>query len=248
MIDGRKYINVDTSTVEGLERAHKLGFQNIGHVAEVVISPLFLPAVENLFTKSNKAMMFTLFRHPVDRSISMFFYLQRATWGKCDAFTFSRHSWTSLICKAEPTYTSKWANMTLMDYIQSDIVEDNWVVRFLVGKPDGLVDEHDLEEAKRILSDKCWIGLQTRFEEALLRFGELFGWNRLPKWGECIEKYRQGHMRWSNSNPNKVPIDRDGTEWQMLSQINALDLKLFAHAHILYKQQGETFFPQYQQA
>lgn len=82
VVDERSYINVDTTTDEGIEHAYRLGFQNVRHVAEVVITPLILPTTAYLFSDGNKAMMFTLMRHPVDRTISMFYYLQGATWGK----------------------------------------------------------------------------------------------------------------------------------------------------------------------
>ena len=82
MHDGRPYINVDTTTEGGIQRAHTLGFQARPQVANVVIAPLILPATEYLFTRENKAMLFALMRHPVDRAISQFYYLQGATWGK----------------------------------------------------------------------------------------------------------------------------------------------------------------------
>lgn len=135
--------------------------------------------------------------------------------------------------------------MTLLDYINSDFVESNWMVRFLVGKPEGLVDEHDLEEAKAILRDKCWIGLQRRMDESVQRFGQLFGWNQHPKWQQCIAGF--GKKR-SNKNINKKSVDHDSDEWQLLTQINHLDLKLFSYALNLYNEQGNQFFPQWQEA
>ena len=82
MKDGRPYINVDTTTEEGIQHAHSLGFHNAPHLANVVISPLIIQATGYLFSRGNKAMMFALMRHPVDRAISQFYYLQGATWGK----------------------------------------------------------------------------------------------------------------------------------------------------------------------
>ena len=131
-----------------------------------------------------------------------------------------------------------------MDYINSDIVESNWMVRFLVGKTTGAVDEHDLEEAKKVLRDKCWIGLQVLMAESISRFGRLFGWDQHEKWPKCMETFRGGKVR-SNSNTGKKSVPRESDEWMMLTQINALDMKLFAYAHQLYKQQGEQYFPEF---
>jgi hypothetical protein len=80
--DGRPYINIDTTTDLGIQRAHSLGFHETHHLANVVISPLVLEATGYLFTTENKAILFALMRHPVARAISQFYYIQGATWGK----------------------------------------------------------------------------------------------------------------------------------------------------------------------
>ncbi|KAI2505910.1 hypothetical protein MHU86_8509 [Fragilaria crotonensis] len=221
--DGRPYINIDTTTDVGILHAHNLGFQLRPHVANVVISPLVLEATQYLFTPENKAMLFAMMRHPVSRAISQFYYIQGATW--------------------EPTYDKKWASMTLMDYIKSDYVESNWMVRFLVGKPTGSVDENDLEEAKSILRQKCWIGLQARMRESVDRFGAIFGWTQHPKWSYCVDEFQGGRKR-SNSNAQKLVINRDREEWALLSEINALDMELFALAHRLFHEQTWKYFPE----
>ena len=131
--------------------------------------------------------------------------------------------------------------MTLMDYIKSDWVEGDWMVRFLVGKPTGQVDEHDLEEAKSILQQKCWVGLQPRMSESVARFGKLFGWTGHPRWTQCMDLYQGGKKR-SNGNTQKKPVDRDGEEWMLLSQLNSLDMKLFAYAYQLFNDQGRLYF------
>jgi hypothetical protein len=133
--------------------------------------------------------------------------------------------------------------MTLMDYIKSDFVESDWMVRFLVGKPTGPVDEHDLDEAKSIVRDKCWIGLQNRMNESVNRFGAIFGWNQHPKWSSCVDEFQGGRKR-SNSNAQKLVVSRDREEWDILSQINSLDMKLFAYALQLFNEQSRTYFSQ----
>jgi hypothetical protein len=133
--------------------------------------------------------------------------------------------------------------MTLMDYIKSDFVEGDWMVRFLVGKPTGLVDEHELDEAKSILGEKCWIGLQTRMNESVNRFGAIFGWDQHPKWSFCVDDFQGGRKR-SNSNAQKQVVGRGREEWDMLSQINALDMKLFAYARRLFNEQSTMYVSQ----
>jgi len=224
IIKEHTFINVDTTTENGIERAEKLGFQNMLDAVDVVISPLVLPAAKHLFSTSKKGMAFVMMRHPVDRLISLYYYLKKATW--------------------EPTYKEEWASMTLMEYIESDHVESNWMVRFLVGKPEGLIDEHDLEEAKRILLEKFWVGLQSNMVESLKRFGFLFDWKAHQKWNSCFADFEAGKNR-ANSNSEKGQIDQNSEEWVMLREINELDLKLFTFARHVYEAQGSIYFPQF---
>jgi hypothetical protein len=144
----------------------------------------------------------------------------------------------------EPTFNSRLAFMTLLEYAQSPFVEGDWMVRYLVGKPTGSVDEHDLEEAKAILQSKCWVGIQYRMVDSLARFGAIYGWNQHPRWSQCLELYRGGKRR-SNRNHNKPILPRDSEEWDILAQANQLDMKLFAFAKDLFDEQGETYFSSY---
>ena len=71
------YVNVDTSSKPGIDRARRLGLVPSGLVNMIITSdPKY--AVENLFDEQHKGRMFALFRHPVDRLVSKFFYLQKA--------------------------------------------------------------------------------------------------------------------------------------------------------------------------
>ena len=53
-------------------------------------------------------------RHPVERSISMFHYLQEVYW--------------------EPTCRPEFKNWTLLDYVKRSDMDSDWMVRFLVDK------------------------------------------------------------------------------------------------------------------
>jgi hypothetical protein len=145
----------------------------------------------------------------------------------------------------EPTFNSRLAFMTLMQYAQSPFVEGDWMVRYLVGKPTGPIDEHDLEQAKTILQTKCWVGMQNRMVNSLARFGAIYGWNQLPEWPECLELYRGGKRR-SNSNQNKPILSRGSEEWDILAQVNQFDMKLFAFAKDLFEEQGQMYFSSFE--
>ena len=119
-VNGSKnHINVDVSTLDGIVRAASLDLVP-SKMADIIISPLIQQSVSNLFSQDSKGQMFAMFRHPVHRVTSLFYYLQVATW--------------------EPTYNPALMNMTLLDYANSDLVEANFVLRSLVGKMEGEVN------------------------------------------------------------------------------------------------------------
>jgi hypothetical protein len=78
--DRSPFINVDATTVAGIDRAAKMGFADSG-LAGCVVTP-FLYEANALFTETAQGRLFAVFRHPVDRAVSMFYYIQVADWGK----------------------------------------------------------------------------------------------------------------------------------------------------------------------
>lgn len=219
-LDGPLFVNVDTSTIEGMDRAQRMGFQQ-KPLADVVVTPLLIPAVEKLFSPQHRALFFTIMRHPVDRAISQFYYLQKATW--------------------EPTYNPKTANMTLMEFIENEPLEINWMTRQLSGKMLGDIYEQDFDAAKDILKNYCWIGIVTHMEETIRRFGQLLGWNRdKAKWNYCVDwlgKNTANSHKHQRFHPNSP-------EWKKLEEINAWDVELFEYAVYQFRKQGARHFPQ----
>ena len=71
------FVNVDTTSKRGIDRAKRMGLVPSGLVDVIVTSdPAY--AVEHLFDESHKGRVLALFRHPVDRLVSKFFYLREA--------------------------------------------------------------------------------------------------------------------------------------------------------------------------
>ena len=60
---------------------------------------------QELYDEEHKGRSLALFRHPVDRALSMFFYLQAATW--------------------ERTYRPEWANMTVLEWTKLPNAEED---------------------------------------------------------------------------------------------------------------------------
>lgn len=214
--DGATFVNVDTTSKGGLKRAHDLGFVK-ADLADLVITGFIPQATHALFDEDHKASMFTIFRRPADRAVSLFYYLQDATW--------------------EKTYHPDWKNMTLEDYLKSPYMEQDWMTRSLVGKYTGNLDDDDLATAKELVSTRMWVGLITEMEESINRFGAVYGWNQLEKWDECV-----GNKAHHGSNMHKHPkVNPKSDTWKLLQETNMYDLQLYNHAVSTFEEQGQFF-------
>lgn len=69
--DGRKYVNVDVTTLTGIQNAVDRGFVS-NHLADVMFTPLLVDATAKLLNgDGNKGRLFSIFRHPIDRVVSV---------------------------------------------------------------------------------------------------------------------------------------------------------------------------------
>ena len=150
------FASVDVSSPNGIARARDLDLVGSG-ISEALVTPLLYRAAADLFSAEigRRARFFSVMRHPVERAVSLFYYLQNATW--------------------ERTYDPTLQNMTLEEYATSEKAESNWMVRMLNNEP-AAVDERHLNIAKEILKDKVLIGLTEKMEDSVARFYSYFGW------------------------------------------------------------------------
>ena len=72
-----RYVNVDTTTRIGIERARKLGLVS-SNLADLIITSDPVYAIENLYSKDERGRVLLMMRQPVDRLVSKFYYLQMA--------------------------------------------------------------------------------------------------------------------------------------------------------------------------
>ena len=72
-----RYVNVDTTTRTGIDRARKLGLVE-SRLADLIITSDPIYAIENLYSKDERGRVLLMMRHPVDRLVSKFYYLQMA--------------------------------------------------------------------------------------------------------------------------------------------------------------------------
>lgn len=203
------YVNIDVTTAQGIERARKMGFVGSGS-ADIVITPLLNHVVERLFSPKHKAAVFTIMRHPVERSISMFYYLQDAYW--------------------EPTYRPEFKNWTLLDYARRSDMDSDWMVRFLVDKPGNPqqvpLTRQDLEKAKIIVRDKIWVGFIDNMEKSIEKFGRKFGWSELAQFNHCVSGLGRGG---ANQNHHEK-VNEESEAWRELQKVHSFDMELYNFA------------------
>lgn len=216
--DKGKYVNVDTASIPGIKHAKSLGLASSG-LADMIVMHRLHEGSE-LFDPNYRGRVFAIFRNPVHRAVSMFYYLQNAKW--------------------EPTFDPSLNRMTLLDYANSNKVEENWVTRFLVNKPTGrLLDEH-VEEAKQIMRNKIIVGLLDKMHDSLIRFELYFDWWELNKERGNAGRMAQCQENHARNAQNKVshPIpERTDPAYQRLLQLNWADMKLFKYAEKLFEEQ-----------
>lgn len=212
--EGLRYVNVDTTTIPGLHRAAQLGLAP-SHLSDIIVTPFFNDAAGIIFNEGNKGRMFTIFRHPIDRAVSMFYYLQKAEW--------------------ETTYDPALKDMSVEEYALSGKAEENWMTRFLVNKLEGPLSTEDIILSREILRRKFLIGLLSFMEESVARFERYFNWNvQSPDMQECVGKV------WTNKQQHPK-LEIGSPAWNALITINNYDMELYMYAEELFQQQGQIF-------
>merc|ERR1719253_2049997 len=239
-----KVVNVDTTIKAGIIRAKKLGLVQ-SHTTDLIFTmePNF--AGQQLYDEENKGRFLALFRHPVDRALSMFFYLQTATW--------------------ERTYRPEWANMTVMEWAALDHMETDYVVHKMVGKPFGeKVDEMDLIIAKELVRQRFIVGVMVEMNESIRRFNIVLGVDEeSERSGQCMEEFglvstkeeipaeteegdgkralkeQRAHAT-DKKNSNKHPkFEKGSPEFDSIASRNSLDVHLYEYIETLFDAQKE---------
>ena len=171
---GAKFLNIDSTSPEGLNQAKSLELATFPDL-DLVSTPYLYDAADGLFNSVNRGRMLTMFRHPVERAISMFYY-----W------------------REQPGYSGEFE---LEMFAKSPMVENNWMTRFLSNKMAGELSIDDEALAKEILRTKTLVGLLERKHESLRRFRLFFGWDVVNE--NCDEKLL--NWGWSgNSNYSPI--------------------------------------------
>ncbi len=211
-------MNVDTTHIPGLHKAKRLGLIESGLADVIVVRHLF--EAESLFNARQRGRVFTIFRHPVERAISMFNYIKLASW--------------------EPTYNSEFASMTLEEYVNSRYMEQDWLTRYLSNTMQGPLSEEQYEVAKNTVRHKVMVGLLEKKSESLERFEKFFGWKYKfrPKVQEaCRSDYLLGGVNISNNRTKEDP--KPGSHlYELIVHMNKFDIRLYNFIKELFYNQA----------
>eukprot|EP00985_Skeletonema_marinoi_P017645 scaffold9736_cov144-Skeletonema_marinoi.AAC.14 len=243
ILDGSRYVNVELNTKEGILRASNLGLAQ-NRLADVIISPYLHNIASQVFTTSDPGRLFALFRHPVDRALGMYHYLSKASW--------------------DPMFSPEVKKLTIEEFARSGYIENNWMTRFLVGKPKGKLTHSDMLLAKKIVKYKVLVGLYDELETSMSRFQRYFGWKDAKKTRADTAKCRSKAISRGDKNvlghPTSIKdreafasiqstnsyTDQDvivgNSAWKAIERQNVFDLELYAFAKRVYALQGEHIF------
>jgi len=216
-VQGVKYVNVDTYTLEGISHANYMGFASAG-LADVVVSSYLLAASQNLFDEEHKGRAFTLLRHPIDRAVSMYYYQKEIG--------------------AVPD------DINIEQYAQGQGIENNWMTRYLVNVMEGELVKAHLEQAKIILFQKFLIGFLDDMEESLARFIKYSGWkftdeDQLMGQELCINNLVDSGM---NQVTEPYPRPKKGSQaYALISWQTQYDIKLYEYAKVLFTSQTKAW-------
>mmetsp|Transcript_39766 Transcript_39766/g.58398 ORF Transcript_39766/g.58398 Transcript_39766/m.58398 type:complete len:389 (+) Transcript_39766:2-1168(+) len=214
------FVNVDPTKLAGLERAKQMGLGTSG-LADTVVTR-FIYESDGLFDETHKGRLFSMFRDPIDRAISMFTYLQYADW--------------------EPTYNPELAKMTVEEFAMSDLIENNYMTRTLANKLEGDLDDGDLSVAMAVIHDKFLVGLLSEKEQTMERFEKYFGWRYFvnpANQERCREELLSG-----GHNANKKKMEKPGPDteaYRLLAHQNSYDIALYESIVRLFEQQQQLF-------
>lgn len=215
-----RYVNVDTTTVPGIQRAVDLGLSESG-LADVVVSS-YLHESAALFDLKHQGRAFIILRDPIVRATSMYWHRLKEV-GDLDETT------------------------TIEDYAQGNGIENNWMCRFLADRMTGELTKEDLEQAKDILKDKFLVGFLDDLEESVYRIMKFNGWKFSTDETEqmmeedCI-KDLSAEEGGSNVNPHEYEISKRGSQAHaLISWQTQFDIKLYAYAKELFETQTKVW-------
>lgn len=216
IVDGeeKRYVNVDLSTSKGLAHAKELNLASSG-VPDVIISG-DMHGTLDLFNNLNRARLFAVFRHPIERAVSKYY--------------------------ADLASDPDVAGMTLTQYVRQGAhrVQNNYLTRHLSGRYGGKLEVFHLDVAREFLRRKFVVGLARDLPATTNLFTHVYGWNNtaaIMGMDNAEQCYQTIFNALTDSSPPSVDEGSEG--WKLIVSQNWFDLKLYEYAEYLFAEQIE---------
>lgn len=207
------------STPAGIERAKNLHLAS-SNLADAMVSPLVYEA-SVVYSNLYHGRLFTLFRHPIHRAVSLFYYTQDMVWRRGNV--------------------KDLMDITIEEYFKGGMGENNWMTRFLANARNKVLTEDDLDVAKEVLRRKCLVGLLSQKGESMSRFLKYFKWDKHVK-GEKEQECLDKNLDYGWPQKHRHQEVEEGSEvWNLVVQMNTFDLQLYEYAKELFKEQSHLF-------
>jgi hypothetical protein len=141
----------------------------------------------------------------------------------------------------EPTYNPQLASMSVEEYAQSGMAENNWLTRTLANKSDDAeLTDDDVNKAMDIIRRKFMIGLLSRKEETMERFEKFFGWKY--RINPTNQENCRVRLLGSGANANtehKKEKPKPGTPaYDLLANENLYDIQVYEYVESLFDEQA----------
>lgn len=217
---GGTYVNVDMTTRSGILRAERMNLVPSGKVDILfVMEPAF--AGEHLFDREHTGRILCLFRHPLKRLESKFYYLQTATW--------------------EKTYRPEWKGMDLFEWATTQKQENNIMVKKLAGlRFNDTATEAELRLAMRLVEKRFVVGLTDEMKESIRRFNIVMNVDLTSLRNQnCMRRFF-GHGTLKSNSNSHPKMEPGSPAWDALAQGNALDIQLYEYILLMFDQQREV--------
>ena len=156
---------------------------------------------------------FALFRHPVQRAKYMFYNLQQDPKGD-------------------------FADMTLLGFAESSMLEENYLVRLLTNEIEGPVTMSHLEVAKEIVRRKVLVGIAEFLEESIVRFEQYFGWWDMVSTTVGMMRCQHDYVVKSDVYFQQTQVIPGTEEYEEIAMKNWADIQLYDYAMMLFQEQS----------